>query len=479
MSADSPTGFSGPEPEPDLAPRPRSFSLLYAALIGLPVALIVLILYFGDAAHPEMRQSPAASAHAAAPAGSLPSLLLLISQTAAVLLAARGAGRILRMFGQPQVIGEMVAGILLGPSFLGWVAPQLYETLFPPHSLGFLNALSQIGIVLFMFIVGLELDPALVHKRRHTAVLTSHASITAPFLLGTALALALYPQFAGPGVEFSHFALFIGAAMSVTAFPVLARILTERKLITTRLGAIAITCAAVDDVTAWCILAAVSALMRSTPEGPPLWLTAVGAIAFTAFVLTIGRRMLARLADIYEQRGHAGGDLMAFVVFAALAGAWITEWLGIHALFGAFLVGVAMPKHPPLMRALFNQLEQLLVVLLVPLFFAFTGLRTRFGLINGQQMWLICGVVILVAIVGNLGGSMVAARATGLQWREALGIGVLMNTRGLIELVFLNVGLELGILTPTLFAMMVLMALATTFMTTPLLALVWPERKPA
>ena len=453
--------------------QPQGFGLRYSLFVGLPLVLIAVTILYGDAT-----RSPAVpleeSSGRTGGIGSSHSLLLLLSQIAVILMAARSAGRILRKMGQPQVIGEMAAGILLGPSLLGWLVPDFYAMLFPADSLVALNALSQVGIVLFMFVVGLELDPALVRERGHAAVLTSHASITAPFLLGALLALPLYASFAGPGVRFAHFALFMGAAMSVTAFPVLARILTERKLLGTRLGAVAITCAAIDDVTAWCILAAVAALVRSGADGLPLWATAVGTIAFTAFVLTIGRRLLARLADVYERRGHAGGDLIAFVIFVALAGAWITEWLGVHALFGAFVVGVAMPKHPPLMRALFDRLEELLVVLLVPLFFAFTGLRTRFGLISGAEMWLTCGAIVLVAIAGKLGGSAIAARATGLTWREASAIGVLMNTRGLVELVFLNVGFELGVMTPALFAMMVLMALTTTFMTTPLLALVWP-----
>jgi Kef-type K+ transport system membrane component KefB len=191
-------------------------------------------------------------------------------------------------------------------------------------------------------------------------------------------------------------------------------------------------------------------------------------------MLTIGRRLLSRLADRFEHSGRASGDMIAFVLLAALAGAWITEWLGVHALFGAFIVGVAMPKHPRLMRTLLDRLEQFLVVMLLPLFFAFTGLRTRLGLISGAEMWLICAAIIAVAVTGKLGGSAVASRLSGLSWRESTAVGILMNTRGLIELVFLNVGLELGVISPTLFAMMVLMALTTTVMTPPLLAAIWP-----
>jgi Kef-type K+ transport system membrane component KefB len=453
----------------------KRFGLLYMLLAGVPLIGIALVLAAGAGLEPRaVTPSPAGGQGPHTTPGSLPSLLLLLTQIAVIIAVARIAGRILRMLGQPQVIGEMAAGILLGPSLLGAIAPEFWSALFTPESLGYLNALSQVGVVLFMFVVGLELNPAIMQGHKHVALLTSHASITAPFLLGVAVAWPLYPSLAGEGVRFPQFALFIGAAMSVTAFPVLARILTERHLLGTRLGAVAITCAAVDDVTAWCILAAVAALVRTSTHGHPLWFTALGTLAFAGFMLFIGRRLLARLADRVERRGHVSGDMTAFVILVALGGAWITEWLGVHALFGAFIVGVAMPKHPGLTRALLDRLEELLVVLLLPLFFAFTGLRTRLGLISGADLWLICGLIILVAIAGKLGGSAIAARASGLTWRESTAVGILMNTRGLVELVFLNIGLELGVLSPTLFAMMVLMALITTLMTTPLLALVWP-----
>lgn len=451
----------------------RRFGLLYLLLVGLPLAGVALVLWAGAGLEPQPHSGTRGEGPQATP-GSLPSLLLLLTQIAVIIAVARIAGRVLRMLGQPQVIGEMAAGILLGPSLLGAIAPEFWSALFTPESLGYLNALSQVGVVLFMFVVGLELNPAIMQGHKHVALLTSHTSITAPFLLGVAVAWPLYPSLAGEGVRFPQFALFIGAAMSVTAFPVLARILTERKLLGTRLGAVAITCAAVDDVTAWCILAAVAALVRTSTDGHPLWFTALGTLAFAGFMLIVGRRLLARLADRVQQKGQVSGDMTAFCILVALGGAWVTEWLGVHALFGAFLVGVAMPKHPGLTRALLDRLEELLVVLLLPLFFAFTGLRTKLGLISGADLWLICGLIIAVAIAGKLGGSTLAARASGLTWRESTAVGVLMNTRGLVELVFLNIGLELGVLSPTLFAMMVLMALVTTLMTTPLLGLVWP-----
>ena len=403
-------------------------------------------------------------------------LLLLILQVAVILATARVVGLLFRRIGQPQVVGEMVAGIVLGPSLLGWAAPAVFATLFPPDSLGALNALSQIGLLAFMFLVGLEFDPARLRGRGDAAVLTSHASIIAPFLLGSVLALLLYPRLSDASVPFAGFALFAGAAMSVTAFPVLARILTERNLIRTRLGAVAIACAAVDDVTAWSILAVVVVVVRASAAQVPLWVTVGGALLYVVLMITVVRRLLRLLEAYYLSRGRMTQDLVAGTVLLLLASAWMTERLGIHALFGAFALGVVMPKHPRFTRDLTERLEDVTVVLLLPLFFAFTGLRTSIGLLQGPQAWLLFGLVLLAATAGKFGGSAIASRAAGLSWREAGAVGVLMNTRGLMELVIITIGLELGVISPELFAMMVLMALVTTFMTTPLLELLYPER---
>ncbi len=405
----------------------------------------------------------------------MPNLLLLLVQVAVVVLAARGVGWLFRRIHQPQVMGEMVAGLLLGPSLLGWAAPKLSAALFPATSLGFINAISQLGLLVFMFLVGLELNPRLLRGKSHTAVVTSHASIIVPFMLGSALALYLYPRLSDASVGFTGFALFMGAAMSVTAFPVLARILSERKLMRTRVGAVTLACAAVDDVTAWCILAAVVALVRSSAVGHPVWLTVGGSAVFIVAMLFAVRPLLARLEKWFDRKG-ATQDLMAVVLLVVMVSAWTTEWLGIHALFGAFLAGAVMPKGERFVHAVTTRLEDLTVVLLLPLFFAFTGLRTRIGLVEGAEMWMFCGAIVLVAVVGKWGGSTVAARVTGMPWREAGAIGVLMNTRGLMELVILNIGLDIGVISPALFAMMVLMALVTTFMTSPLLELIYPAR---
>lgn len=450
--------------------RPLRFipsAAAYAILVGIPSLLVLALLRFGE-------RLPAAAGAVpvpvAAASGASLDLALLAIQIVAIVGVARLTGSAVRWLGQPRVVGEMLAGLLLGPSVLGQLAPSLSAALFPPGSLGFLNALAQVGLLFFMFLVGLELDPAHLRSRGHTAVLTSHASILAPFLLGTALALGLYSHFAPAGVGFVPFALFMGAAMSVTAFPVLARILTDRGLAGTQLGVVAIACAAVDDVTAWCIFAAV-VLVAQAGEAASLGITLVGTGAYLVVMLTLGRRLLARIAERAQRPGGSVESFLATVMLVTLGSAWLTERLGIHGLFGAFLVGALLPKTTHVVETLSARLRDVLVVLLLPLFFAFTGLRTTVSLISGGALWATFALVLLVAVVGKLGGSAVAARATGMSWRDALALGALMNTRGLMELVILNVGLDLGVISPTLFAMMVVMALVTTGLTTPLLDL--------
>jgi Kef-type K+ transport system membrane component KefB len=405
----------------------------------------------------------------------MPNLPTLLVQIGVILIAARVIGFLFRRIHQPQVIGEMVAGIVIGPSVLGLFAPQFSAWLFPANSLGFLNALSQIGILAFMFVVGLELNPQVMKGKGHAAVLTSHASIVLPFFLGSLLALYLYPKVSDQSVSFTGFALFMGIAMSITAFPVLARILRERNLLRHPVGSLALACAAVDDVTAWCILAGVIIIARAGHTGLPIWATAGGTVAYALLMWFAVRRGAGLLERVYRGRGMTQ-NLLALILLVVFASAWVTEWLGIHALFGAFLAGAIMPKERSFVHALTERVEDLVVVLFLPLFFAFTGLRTSMGLVSGGEMWFYCGLIIAVAIAGKLGGSMIAARVTGLTLREAGAIGILMNTRGLVELVVLNIGLDIGVISPALFAMMVLMALITTFMTTPLLALVFPTR---
>src|SRR6202167_253250 len=406
----------------------------------------------------------------------MPNLFTLVLQITVILAVCRLMGSLFRKFHQPRVVGEMFAGILLGPSLLGWVAPQLSAYLFPPSSLGFLNALSQVGVVIFMFLVGLNMDRKDLQHKTHSAVLVSHVSIVAPFVLASLLAYYLYPRLSDNSVLFTNFALFMGAAMSVTAFPVLARILIERDMMKSSLGTVAIACAAVDDVTGWCILAYIVVLIRAAHQTTSILVT-LGGIVLFAVVMIYGVRFLLRgLERTFHKYGEISENRMAFLLLLAMVSALCTERLGIHLLFGSFLMGAIMPKEPRFVRYILDRFETITITLLLPLFFAFTGLRTNVGLLKGPAIWFYCGLIILVATGGKLGGSTVAGWLSGMSLREAAGLGTLMNTRGLMELVILNIGLDIKVISPALFSMMVLMALFTTFMTTPVLELVCPEQ---
>jgi len=403
-------------------------------------------------------------------------LLILFVQVSLILGLSRLVGLFFARLHQPQVIGEMIAGIMLGPSLLGWLAPEVFNGVFPVDSRPYLGILSQVGVVFFLFLVGLELDPMLLRKRGHAAVLISHVSIIAPFLLGAALTLYLYPIVFNDTREmsFKSAALFMGAAMSITAFPVLARILTERNLHKTNVGAVTITCAAVDDVTAWCMLAFVVAVAKF--EGMPKAIyTAVLAAVYVGAMFFVVKPFLRRLEVIYDRQGRLSQNVVSIIFLLVLVSAYTTEAIGIHALFGAFLMGCIMPKGTQFVRHLSEKLEDYTVVFLLPIFFAYSGLNTRIGLLNNVELWMITGLVIAVACVGKFGGSAVAARVSGMPWRESAAIGILMNTRGLMELVILNIGLQLKVITPAVFAMMVIMALVTTAMTSPLLHWVYPS----
>lgn len=395
-------------------------------------------------------------------------LSLLVVQAILLVTAARLLGLLTRWMGQPMVVAEIVAGIILGPSLLGVISPSTLHTLFPPSSMGGLDLVSQLGLVLFMFLVGLELDPKLLKGRGHSSVVISHSSILVPFGLGALAALFLYPRLSSPSVPFVSFVLFLGTAMSITAFPVLARMLTDRHLLGTKLGSIAITCAAVDDVTAWCLLAFVVSVARATGIASALWTTGF-AVSFILVMLLGVRPFLNRLSKRVASREGLNQNLVALVLVLLLASAWVADAIGIHALFGAFIFGATLPKEGGLARSLAEKLEDLVVVLLLPLFFAYSGLRTQIGLLNTPGAWGMTGLLILVASVGKFGGGALAAKLTKLSWKESSAIGLLMNTRGLVELIVLNVGLDLGVLSPTLFTMLVLMALVTTFATSPLL----------
>ncbi|HSK80875.1 MAG TPA: cation:proton antiporter [Thermoanaerobaculia bacterium] len=476
---------------------PRNL-LFYLALLLLFGAGIYGILRFGarlespgpsagqtEAAPPAAPSSP--SAEGKSPAGGFARGLFenvrhplsrLLLQVLVIVAAAKLLGSLFAKIRQPPVIGEMIAGILLGPSLLGLVAPGVQTFLFPADSLGALQLLSQVGVILFMFVVGIELDLQHLRQKADAAVLVSHASIVVPFFLGVSGALLVYRSLAPAGIPFNAFALFLGVALSITAFPVLARILEDRGMSKTSLGSTAIACAAVDDVTAWCLLAVVVALVRADGLGGSL-LTILLAVLFIAVMLFAVRPWAGRVLGVGGQGRSRGPGLLAGILLFVFASALFTEVIGIHALFGAFLAGVAMPPEAGLRQFLRERLETFSSVFLLPLFFAFTGLRTEIGLLDDWRSWLVCAGIIAVAIAGKLGGSMLAARWTGMGWRDSVALGVLMNTRGLVELIVLNLGYDLGILSPRIFAMMVVMALVTTFMTGPLLNLLDAVRERA
>jgi Kef-type K+ transport system membrane component KefB len=396
-------------------------------------------------------------------------LSLLLVQLIIIVVLARVFGSLFVRMGQPAVIGEMMAGIVMGPSLVGTLFPGAFHFVFPPSSLGSLRMLSQVGVILFMFVVGMELDLKHLRNRARTAVVVSHASILFPYFLGVLLSFFIYRSYASGNATFLSFSLFMGIAMSITAFPVLARIIEERGLTKTYLGSTAITCAAVDDATAWSILAFVVAIAKAGTAGGAV-LTILLAAVFVGFMLFMGKPALARYISP-KQQDKPGKGLVVGILILVFIAALYTEVIGIHALFGAFLVGVAMPANAQFRLHLKERLENFSSAFLLPLFFAFTGLRTQIGLLNDWESAAVCLAIICVATLGKLGGSMLAARWTGMNWHDSFALGALMNTRGLVELIVLNIGLDLGILSPHVFAMMVIMALVTTFMTGPLLSL--------
>lgn len=403
-------------------------------------------------------------------------IVLVLIQIVIVIGLSRLMGVACRKIQQPLVIGEIIAGILLGPSLLGLLAPDFKASLFPLETLPYLNILSQIGLIFFMFLIGLELNPKYLSGQLETAVLTSHVSILVPFSLGSLLALLLYPLVSNGDVPFTAFALFLGAAMSITAFPVLARIITENNLQGTKLGTLALTCAAVDDVTAWCLLAVAIAVARTgTVYGA--FPTIILSMGYIALMLTVGRKFLTKLLVHYKRTGRLSQLTLAGIYMGIVISALITELIGIHLIFGAFLMGVIMPKNAGLGKELAEKTEDFVLIFLLPIFFAYSGLRTEIGLLNRPELWLLCGAVLAVAIIGKYFGTYVAARVSGISPRDASALGWLMNTRGLTELIVLNIGLSLGVITPLLFTMLVIMALVTTFMTSPLLEWTYPKDK--
>lgn len=398
-------------------------------------------------------------------------LAILLVQIITIILVARVFGWICRKIGQPTVIGEMIAGIVLGPSLVGTYFPEYSAMLFPKESLPNLQFLSQIGLILFMYVVGMELDLKALQNKAKDAVVISHASIIIPFTLGIGLSYYVYTEFAPTGVEFMSFALFMGIAMSITAFPVLARIVQERGLHRTRIGAMVITCAAADDVTAWCILAAVIAIVKAGSFTSSLYVIGL-SVVYVGIMLYMVRPFLRRIGDLYGNKETVSRPVVAIFFLTLLLSSYATEIIGIHALFGAFMAGAIMPENMRFRSIFIEKVEDVSQVMLLPLFFVFTGLRTQIGLLDDPALWQVCGLIILVAVVGKFVGSALTAKFLGQNWRDSLTIGALMNTRGLMELIVLNIGYDLGVLSAEIFSMMVIMALATTFMTGPALDLI-------
>jgi Kef-type K+ transport system membrane component KefB len=404
-------------------------------------------------------------------------MTLLLIQIGIIMLVTLSCGWLALRLGQSRVIGEIVGGILLGPSVLGRFAPHASGILFPQSSFANFEFLSTIGLVLFLFLVGSELDYQQLYRQRTTAAFASGMSILLPFAMGAVLAHSLRIRFAPHGIGSVPFVLFLGIAMSITAFPVLARILEERGLQSTMLGTTAILCAAVDDVVAWLLLALALALMGADGGSSSLPIRLFGLFAYLLVMLFVARPLAAYLARRRKATGLSF-ELLGIAVALTLFSAAATQAIGIHPLFGAFMAGVCFPRIEEWQTSLRSRLDMLISVLLLPLFFALTGMRTRLDLLNDRSMWLWSGIVLLAAVFGKMGGAALAARFTGQSWRNAVALGALLNTRGLVELIVLNIAYNVGAFTPTLFTMMVVMALLTTVSTTPILNLLGLKSEP-
>jgi Kef-type K+ transport system membrane component KefB len=447
----------------------RQMALLYAGGIVGAIALFMAVSWIGE----RTLESRDATPISAAPAG-VDMMLHVLLALAVVIVTARLLGAVFTFIHQPAVIGEVVGGIMLGPSLLGAVSPATYAFLLPPETAPFIGVIAQLGVVLYMFVVGLHLDLRVLRSSGRAALLVSHASIVVPFVLGAVLAFALYTDLAGAHVGFTPFALFLGVAMSITAFPVLARILGDKGLQKSELGMLALTCAAIDDVTAWCLLALVVSVSQAALAGAiaTLGLT----VAYIALMFLVIRPLIARALPFVDkvERLNQGGLAVVFVTL--LLSALATEFIGIHAIFGAFLFGAVIPHTSRVAGEVTARMEDVVRVMFLPAFFAFTGMRTEIGLLSTWDDWLLCAVIITVATLGKFGGAFAAGLASGLGRANSAALGILMNTRGLVELIVLNIGLDIGAISPRLFTMLVVMALVTTFMTSPVLDLIMRGR---
>lgn len=445
------------------------FSLLFFAIV------VFLVLYFGQQYnHPKFQLSSDDVSKINVPNTvhvKQHSLALLLAQILLIVVVAKCLGWLFKKIKQPAVIGEMLAGILLGPTFFGHYFPSVSAVLFPLTSIPHLQMLSQIGLVFFMFIIGMEVDFKVLKSQAKDAIIISHASIIFPFGIGLTLALALYDNYAAANIDFISFSLFVAVAMSITAFPVLASILKEKKLHHTPIGNLVLICAAADDITAWILLALVIAIVKATSLIHILIVIAA-LLLYLYIMLQLVRPFLYRLCNKYNNGEQIPKSIIAIFLLVLITSAFITELIGVHALFGAFLAGIIMPDKLSFRKVFIEKVEDIATIILLPLFFVCTGLRTEIGLLNNAQHWIIAVLIILCAIIGKMLGAALTAKYIGKSWKDSLTIGVLMNTRGLMELVVLNMGYELGVLSKEIFSMLVLMALVTTIMTGPILNIV-------
>jgi Kef-type K+ transport system membrane component KefB len=464
---DAGIGAAGPSGHLPASRHQAGMAVLYGVLAAVMTSVVVLAVQALPRAAPSSQPTSIRPAGGSTGGQELPPRFLLA--VAVVLVTAHLAGGLLRRLGQPRVVGEIIAGILLGTSLsdisLPWSAGQVLPAPLMPS----LGLLAHLGLVLFMFLIGLEFEPSLLRGRAQVAVAVSITSTLVPFALGLLLAWRLFPEFAGPGVAFLPFAIFVGGAMSVTAFPVLAWILVETGLNRTRLGLLSLTCAAVNDVTAWCLLALAVSFVQSQGPGDTVR-TVLLTLAFAWLLLYAVRSLLDRAAVARVVRSAPDASLLVAVLAGVLVAALLTDAIGVHAILGAFLFGVALSKARVELGRVAERLRDLTLAFLLPLFFVYTGTRIRLALseLDGG-FFLLLLLVLATAVLAKWTASAITARTMGMSWAESLSLGVLINCRGLTELVFLNVGLDLGLISSRLFSVMVLMAILTTLMTTPAL----------
>ncbi|MBM3943793.1 MAG: cation:proton antiporter [SAR202 cluster bacterium] len=446
--------------------------LYYLAMTGGAAILFLLIRQAGN------RLTPGSIPSAAAveiPGVQHNALLHVLLALIVIIVTARLVGLVFRYLRQPQVMGEVLGGIILGPSVLGHFFPDIANYILPQSAAPLLGIIAQLGVILFMFLVGVEVDLKIVRRSGRSTAAISHASILVPFLMGAVLALVLYQRYPSGQVSFTSFALFLGVSMSVTAFPVLARILTDLQMHRTSKGSMVLMCAAINDVLAWCLLAVVVSIVQADAGGAII--TPILTVLFMGGIVLVVRPLATKIVPRLKTGRSFGEGPLALVIVAILASALATEYIGIHAIFGAFMLGAILPRTSLIAQTMTMRLEDVVKILLLPIFFAFTGMRTELGLLSTPQDWMMCGLVIVVATLGKFGGSFVAAKLLGHRTRDSAALGVLMNTRGLVELIVLNIGLDLGVISPTLFTMLVIMAVVTTFATTPLFHLI-TRKKP-